>query len=361
MSFIDRLGLSVPILQAPMAGVSTPALAAAVCNAGALGAIGLGATDATGAHEMIAQVRARTTRPFNVNLFVHAPPRHDLARQAAWLAWLQPQFTRFGVAPPDGLHPPYTSFVDDPDMLHMLLVARPSVISFHFGLPAPAKLAALRGTGAVLLASVTSLAEAHMAEQAGLDAVIAQGMEAGGHRGVFDPAAPDDGLGVVALTRLLASRGHCPVVAAGGIMDGAGVAVMLALGAVAAQMGTAFVPCPESAADAPYRQALLGPAAYHTRLTTCISGRPARTLPNHFTALTDEGETPLPPDYPLAYAAGKALHAAAKAVGVSGFGAQWAGQGAPLARVMPAAQLVRTVQAELAEEQRLLLARARGG
>lgn len=348
MSLIDRLGLSVPVLQAPMAGVSTPALAVAVSNAGALGAIGLGATDAAGAQAMIKQVQAGTERAFNVNLFVHATPQSDPLREAAWLTWLQPLFARYGAPPPKALEAPYTSFNDDPDMFEMLLALRPPVISFHFGLPAPDRVQALRGAGAILLASVTSLAEARMAEEAGMDAVVAQGVEAGGHRGVFDTTAPDDGLGTVALTRLLVSRVGCPVVAAGGVMDGAGVAAMLALGAAAAQLGTAFVVCPESGADAAYRQALLGPAACHTRLVSGISGRPARALPNRLTAMLEHETVPFAPAYPIAYAAAKALHAAAKAEGESGFGAQWAGQGAPLARVMPAARLVRTLQAELA-------------
>lgn len=348
MTLIKRLGLEVPVLQAPMAGVSTPALAAAVSNAGALGALGLGATDATGAHRMITEVQARTTRPYNVNLFVHATPPRDREGEAAWLAWLQPLFAQYGAQAPTELDLPYTSFAEDPDMLRMLLAVRPPVISFHFGLPSPAKVAALRGTGAVLLASVTSLAEAREAEKAGMDAVIAQGVEAGGHRGVFNTAAPDDKLGVMALTRLLVREGSCPVVAAGGVMDGAGVAAMLDLGAVAAQMGTAFILCPESAADAAYRAALLGSAGHHTRLTTLISGRPARALANHFTALADKDGVPTPPPYPRAYAAGKALHAAARASGETGFSAQWAGQGAPLARAMPAAQLVQTLQEELA-------------
>lgn len=347
MSFIDQLGLSAPLLQAPMAGVSTPALAAAVCNTGALGAIGVGATDATGARDMIAQVQALTVRPFNVNLFVHSTPRTDPLREASWMAWLRPLFTQYGVSVPTTLEAPYTSFDDDPDMLHMLLAVRPRVISFHFGLPAPEKIQALRNTGAVLLATVTSLTEAQMAEKAGMDGVVAQGLEAGGHRGMFDAAAPDDGLGVVALTRLLARCGGCPVVAAGGVMDGAGVAAMLDLGAVAAQLGTAFVACPESGADAAYRQALMGPAAYHTRLISCISGRPARGLPSRWSALAGQSSMPEPPAYPIAYAAAKALNTAARACGEAGFGAQWAGQGAPLARPMPAAQLVRTIQSEL--------------
>ncbi|MCP1229015.1 NAD(P)H-dependent flavin oxidoreductase [Acetobacter fabarum] len=347
MSFIDQLGLSVPVLQAPMAGVSTPALAAAVSNAGALGAIGLGATDAAGARGMIEQVRARTERPFNVNLFVHATPQPDPQREAVWLDWLRPLFAQYGASAPAALAAPYTSFEDDPDMLAMLLALRPPVISFHFGLPTPAKVQALRSTGAILLASVTSLAEARLAEKAGMDAVIAQGVEAGGHRGVFDAEAPDDALGVFALTRILARQGRCPVVAAGGVMDGAGVAAVLELGAVAAQMGTAFVACPESAADEAYRQALLGPAAYHTRLITGISGRPARGLANRLSAWLEQENAPLPPAYPIAYAAAKALNTVARAGGEAGFGAHWAGQGAPLARAMPAAQLVSTLKAEL--------------
>ncbi|MFT9068423.1 MAG: nitronate monooxygenase [Acetobacter syzygii] len=348
MSFVEQLGLDVPVLQAPMAGVSTPVMAAAVSNAGALGAIGLGAATATTARQMIEQVRAGTSRPFNVNLFVHTTPKGDPACDAAWLAWLQPLFAQYGATAPDTLEAPYTSFADDPDMLRMLLEVRPPVISFHFGLPLPDQVAALRGTGAVLLATVTSLAEAHLAEKAGMDAIIAQGIEAGGHRGAFDTTMPDDALGTIALTRLLVRKSACPVVAAGGIMDGAGVAAMLDLGAVAAQMGTAFIPCPESAADAAYRQALSGPAAYHTRLTALISGRPARALASRFTALADQPGRPSTPAYPIAYAAGKALHVAAKACNESGFGAYWAGQGAPLARPMPAAQLVHALKQELA-------------
>jgi nitronate monooxygenase len=181
-----------------------------------------------------------------------------------------------------------------------------------------------------------------------VDAIVAQGIEAGGHRGMFDPAAPDDALGAMALTRLLARETRLPVIAAGGIMDGAGIAAALDLGAVAAQLGTAFIACTESAADAAYREALAGPGAHHTRLTPLISGRPARALANRFTGLAEQAEGQRLPDYPIAYDAGKALNAAAKARGEHGFGAQWAGQGAPLARAMPAAMLVQTLRAELA-------------
>jgi nitronate monooxygenase len=211
-------------------------------------------------------------------------------------------------------------------MQALLIEAAPAVVSFHFGLPPAPVIAALKARGC-LLASATSLAEARAIEAAGLDAIVAQGIEAGGHRGMFDPAAPDDALGTLALTRLLVREARLPVIAAGGIMDGAGVAAVLDLGAVAAQLGTAFIACPESSADAAYRAALAGPGAWHTRLTALISGRPARCLANRFTALADSVGDRQVPDYPVAYDAGKALHAAAKAQGEHGFGAQWAGQG----------------------------------
>ncbi|HUO22780.1 MAG TPA: nitronate monooxygenase [Caulobacteraceae bacterium] len=345
MTILDRIGVSLPIVQAPMAGVSTPALAAAVSQAGALGSIGVGATDAAGAAAMIQDLRARTNRAYNVNLFVHAPARPNPVREAAWLEGLQPLFAEFGAEPPNGLRTIYNSFADDDAMLAMLLELRPPVVSFHFGLPGPDRIAALKAAGCVLLSTATTLDEALAAKAAGVDALVAQGVEAGGHRGVFDPDAPDEGLGVLALTRLLALRAGLPVIAAGGIMDGAGVAATLALGAVAAQLGTAFVACPESSADPAFRGALLAPHP-HTVMTRAISGRPARCLANRFTAW---GETSglQPPDYPIAYDAGKALNAAAKAAGEGGFGAQWAGQGAPLARSLPAGELVRQLAAEL--------------
>jgi nitronate monooxygenase len=198
---------------------------------------------------------------------------------------------------------------------------------------------------------VTRLAEGRAAVAAGLDAVVAQGWEAGGHRGVFDPEARDDRLGVFALTRVLVRHLGVPVIAAGGIMDGAGIAAARRLGAVAAQLGTAFVGCPESEASPAYRAALLAGDAVHTVMTPSISGRPARCLANRFTALGEAlaAHTPpvRPPDYPIAYDAGKALHRAASARGEHGYGAQWAGQGAPLARALPAAELVATLAREL--------------
>ena len=347
MTIFDRLGLSLPLVQAPMAGVGTPALAAAVSDAGALGSIAVGATDAAGARIMIEEVRARTDRAFNVNVFVHGAAMADAVREAAWLELLASLFAEFGAQPPAALRTIYKSFADDADMLAMLCETRPPVVSFHFGLPSADAIAALRSCGILLMATATNLVEAHAIEAAGIDIVVAQGIEAGGHRGVFDPAAHDDALGTMALTRLLVRNIGLPVIAAGGIMDGAGIAAALDLGAIAAQLGTAFIACPESAADDGYRAALAGPGAWHTVMTPLISGRPARALANRFTALAGHVGDRRPPDYPIAYDAGKALHAAAKARGEHGFGAHWAGQGAPLVRALPAAALVAALRSEL--------------
>ena len=344
---LDILGIDKPIIQAPMAGVSTPALAAAVSNAGALGSLGLGAMNADGARNTIDATRALTDRPFNVNVFCHAPAQANPQIEQQWLAWLKPHFARHGATPPGRLREIYTSFVVDDAMQQALLDARPAVVSFHFGLPSADVIDAYRRAGIKLLASATSVDEVRRVAAAGVDAVVVQGFEAGGHRGIFDTAARDDQLGTFALTRLAVSSTDVPVIAAGGIMDGAGIVAALALGAQAAQLGTAFVCCPETAIDDGYRRALLGPDAAHTTLTRAISGRPARSLVNAFTALGEASGCPAVPDYPTAYDAGKALHTAAKAGGEWGYGAQWAGQAARLSRALPAAELVAALDAEM--------------
>jgi nitronate monooxygenase len=349
MTILERLGMRLPIIQAPMAGTSTPAMAAAVSNAGGLGSLGVAAVDAAAAGAMISELRTLTNGAFNINVFVHRPGVPDPIREAGWLAALTPLFLDFDAEPPHALKPPFKSFVEDDDMLAMLLETRPAVVSFHFGVPSAERIAALKQAGCILFSSATSLDEAEAARKAGIDAVVAQGYEAGGHRGVFDTDAPDDRLGTMALTRLLAKQSGLPVIAAGGIMDGAGIAAVLKLGAVAAQLGTAFIACPESSADEGYRAALASPAARHTVMTPVISGRPARCLANRFTRWGEVNGHVTRPDYPIVYDAGKALNAAAKAGGDYGYGAQWAGQGAPLSRPMPAAELVATLARELDE------------
>jgi nitronate monooxygenase len=345
-NLLEKIGLQWPIFQAPMAGTSTPAMAAAVSNAGALGALGLAAEKAEGAMKMIAATKALTNRPFNVNVFCHRAAIANAAVEAAWIARLKPEFTALGAEPPTALREIYESFRGNAAMTALLLETRPAIVSFHFGLPEKDQVKALKDAGIILFGSATSLAEARQLADAGLDAIVAQGYEAGGHRGLFDYAADDDRLGTFALTRLLVRNVDLPVIAAGGIMDGAGIAAALRLGATAAQLGTAFVGCPESSADQGYRAALAGQAAYHTTMTRAISGRPARCLSNRFTKLSESVPDAAIPDYPITYDLGKALHAAGKAKGEFGFGPQWAGQGAPLSRPMPAAELVRVLAAE---------------
>lgn len=345
---LDLLGIRVPIIQAPMAGVSSPAMAAAVANSGGLGSLGVGAMTAGEAREAVRQVRDSSDGPLNVNLFVHAPAKADERKEAAWLQRLRPEFDRWGARVPDTLHEIYRSFLVDDEMLAMLVAERPRVVSFHFGLPRREQIEALRAAGIVLLATATNLDEARMIEDAGLDAIVAQGYEAGGHRGMFDPDAEDSRLGTLALTRILVRSVSLPVIAAGGIMDGAGITAALALGAGAAQLGTAFVATAESLADTGYRERLAGSAAHHTVMTRVISGRPARGLTNDFTRWGMSVPDDAVPDYPIAYDAGKALNAAAQGVGQTGYGAQWAGQGAPMIRVLSTDALMHALTEELA-------------
>ncbi len=346
-ALMELLGIEVPIIQAPMAGVSTPEMAAAVSNAGALGSIGVGASDAEGARAMIKALRARTTRSFNVNVFCHRPARSLPDVEKTWIERLRPEFARFDSTPPSALREIYRSFVEDDAMLAMILDEKPRVVSFHFGLPSRERVKALLDAGIVLFGSATSLPEAQALVRAGVRVVVAQGYEAGGHRGTFDADARDDRLGTIALTRLLVRNLDIPVVAAGGIMDGAGIAAMIGLGASAAQLGTAFIACDESQADDGFRAALFSEAAHHTMMTRAISGRPARCLANRFTTIGEHTSEHEIPNYPIAYDIGKALHAAAKSKGEFGFGAQWAGQGAPLARRTSSADLVAQLVDEM--------------
>jgi len=340
---LDLLGIQVPIIQAPMAGVSSPAMAAAASNSGGLGSLGVGAMDASQAQDAVRQFRKLSDGPLNVNLFVHAPANADERKEAAWLQRLRPEFDRLGGRAPDTLHEIYRSFLVDDEMLAMLVAEKPRVVSFHFGLPRGPQIEALRAAGIVLLATATNLAEARMIEDAGLDAIVAQGHEAGGHRGMFDPDAEDSRLGTLALTRILVKSVGLPIIAAGGIMDGAGIAAVLALGAEAAQLGTAFIPCPESGASPVHKQALLAAREDDTRITEKFSGKPARGLVNRFiTEMAPAPQLPFPAQNSIT---GKLRQASAKA-GRPDCIAMWAGQGAPLSRAFPAAQLIERLEAE---------------
>ena len=336
------------IIQAPMAGVSTVSLAAAVSNAGGLGSLGLGHLSTAQAQSQIKELKAATNQPFNVNFFCHQPVAPYPAREQKWLELLQPYFAEFSASPPKQLHPSYQTALQNPELIAMLCHERPAIVSFHFGLPEPEALAALKQAGIKVWGCATNLYEAIALQQAGVDAMIAQGIEAGGHRGVFNSDPTEDKqIGLTALIPLLRQYIDLPLIAAGGIMNGAGIAAALHLGADAAQMGTAFILCPESAANESYRANIQSAKALETAITAVISGRPARGIKNRMHTEIAELQAYLP-DYPVAYNAAKALHAAASQHNNQDFAAHWAGQGAPLARALPAADLVQLLKAELA-------------
>ena len=343
-NLVEMLTIRLPILQAPMAGVSTPAMAAAVSGAGGLGALGLGAATVEAAARAIRDTQELTQRPFNVNFFCHVPQPPDPAADRAWIDRAAPLFAGFGAPPPIELHDVYDSFRSHDRFLELLLELRPRVASFHFGLPQPHQIAAMRAAGLILIASATSADEAQQIQAAGFDAVIAQGWEAGGHRGIFDPAANDARLSTEDLTRELAQNLTLPVIAAGGIMDGHDVRRALGWGAQAAQLGTAFVGSPESSADAAYRARLA--QGGETVMTPAISGRPARCLSNSFTDWAADIPAQDVAAYPRAYDLGKALNAAAKAAGQTGYAAQWSGMAADRARALPATALMAALEAE---------------
>jgi nitronate monooxygenase len=336
----DALGLRLPLLQAPMAGVSTPELAAAVSEAGALGAVALGAGDALAADRTLAALARLTRRPVNANVFVHAPPWRDPVQEAAWLAVLTPRFEAFGASAPSALRCPYRSFLDDPDLLGVLTEHRPAVVSFHFGVPGATQVDALHQAGCLLLATATTLEEGRQLAAAGVDLLVAQGREAGGHHGTFDPET-DAAWPLESLVRALLRELDLPVIAAGGLMDGRDLARVRSWGAIAGQFGTAFVCAEESAAAPAHRTALSTPGA-RTAITAAISGRPARGLCNGWMDV-DDGAVPT---YPVAYDAGRALAAAAAAAGSDAFSVRWAGTGAGRGRILPAATLLACLEAE---------------
>lgn len=341
------LGIRTPIIQAPMAGTSTPELAAAVSNAGGLGSLGLAADTVDTARDAITRTRSLTSAPFNVNFFCNEDPQPDPVIESIWLNYLSPLFNQFETTPPSSISAPYISFKDNTAMHDMVLQEKPAVVSFHFGLPSNDLIQKLKAAGITLVATATTLEEAIRIEAAGVDFIVAQGVEAGGHRGVFDPHDKDEGLTTLALVQLLTARIKLPVIAAGGIMNGRGIRAALELGACAAQMGTAFILCPESAANEAYRRVLASTKALHTRITSVASGRPARGIVNRLHTSIDTPGRPALPGFPICYAATKALQKVAQANGNFDLSSHWAGQGAPLARAMPAADLIETLTQEI--------------
>lgn len=342
----QTLNLQYPIIQAPMAGVSTPEMAAAVTQAGALGSISIGASTPQQAAEMIAKTQALTGGPINVNVFCHAPVQRNAEREQAWIARFAELFARYEAEPPAALQEIYQTFHANEAMLKVIEQAKPAAVSFHFGIPDAQTIQRLRGRGIVTLATATNVNEALQIARSGIDFIIAQGIEAGGHRGHFDPKAFDNQLSTFTLVQAIRQQTSHPLVAAGGIMDGTGIAAMMQTGIAGVQLGTAFVLCPESAANHAHKAALRQAHASGTVITAAISGRQARCLRNAFCTFSADFPAEDIPDYPLTYSLGKALAAAAAAKDQHGFGAQWAGQGAALAREMPAAELIKTLVRE---------------
>jgi nitronate monooxygenase len=337
-------GIELPIIQAPMAGVQGVALAAAVSSAGGLGSLPCAMLSSDQMRTELAAVRARTDRPFNVNFFCHHQPVPDPVREAAWRAALAPYYREVGIDPgaiPSG--PGRASF--DADTAAALAPFRPAVVSFHFGLPSTELLAQVKSWGSKILSSATTLAEARWLEERGVDAIVAQGLEAGGHRGMFLSTDLSTQIGTLALVRQIVRSVRIPVIAAGGIADAAGVRAALALGAIGVQVGTAFMLCPEATTSAIHRAALRGESGLHTVVTNVFTGRPARGIVNRLTRELGPIST-MTPDFPLATAAVAPLRAAAEARGDGDFSPMWAGQDPTGCQEVPAGDLTRALAAD---------------
>lgn len=339
MTLQQLLGIELPIIQAPMAGVQGSALTVAVCNAGGLGSLPCAMLGPEAMRSELASIKAQTGRPFNVNFFCHAPPTPSAGREAAWRAALAPYYDEYGIdagtIPVGPGRIPFGSEAAD-----MLDEFRPAVVSFHFGLPPADLLARVRAWGSKILSSATTVEEARWLEAQGVDAIIAQGLEAGGHRGMFLSDDLTSQVGTMALLPQVARAVKLPVIAAGGIADARGVAAALALGAAGVQIGTAYLLCPEATTSTVHRSALKSESAHHTALTNLFTGRPARGIVNRI--MKELGPiSPAAPAFPLATAAIAPLRAKAESRGAGDFSPLWSGQNASGCREIPAGQLTR--------------------
>ena len=320
----------IPLIQAPMAGAQGPELTIAVCRAGGLGSLPAAMLTPDRLREQIAAVRQATDAPFNVNFFCHAEPKPDPEIEARWRNRLAPYYAEVGVDPAAIPAAPVRAPFGEA-MCAVLEETRPAVVSFHFGLPAAHLLSRVKAVGALILASATTVAEARWLEQHGASAVIAQGREAGGHRGMFLSDDIDAQPGLISLLPQVRDAVRLAVVAAGGIGDGRGIAAAFALGADAVQIGTAYLRTPEAMISPLHRAALANARDGATRLTNVFSGRPARGLINRFVAEVGP-MCPDAPPFPLAAGAAAPLRTAAEQRGSSDFSALWAGESAALAR-----------------------------
>lgn len=339
MDVRELFSIELPVIQAPMAGSQGSAMTIAVSNAGGLGSLPCAMLSPEAMRAELTAIRTATTRPWNVNFFCHVPPRPDPAREVAWREALAPYYAEFGLDPQAVSAAPVRRPFDA-DTAARLEEFRPPVVSFHFGLPAPDLLTRVKGWGAKVLASATTVEEARWLAARGVDAVIAQGVEAGGHRGMFLGRDIATQVGTFALLPQVVAAVNIPVIAAGGIADAAGVAAAFALGAAGVQAGTAYLLCPEATTGKAHRAALESPAAAVTALTNVYSGRPARGIVNRL--MRELGPmSPLAPEFPLASAAVSPLRAAAEKAGSGDFSPLWAGQNTAGCRERPAAEITR--------------------
>jgi nitronate monooxygenase len=338
-SLLALLGTELPLIQAPMAGVQGAALAVAVCNAGGLGSLPGAMLTPEALQTELKTLTQGTSRPWNLNFFCHTPPVTDTAREARWREALAPFYAEagldIGAVPAGAGRVPFSHAVAD-----LVEPFRPPVMSFHFGLPAPDLLARVKGWGSAVLSSATTVDEARWLVAHGVDAVIAQGLEAGGHRGMFLTDDLTTQVGSFALLPQIVATVNVPVIAAGGIADAAGVAAAMALGAAGVQVGTAYLCCPEATTSALHRAALQSEAAHHTALTNLFTGRPARGIVNR--VMRELGPmSPATPAFPLATAAMAPLRAHFEALGSGDFSPLWSGQNASGCQPIGAAELTR--------------------
>jgi nitronate monooxygenase len=345
MSLQDLLGIELPIIQAPMAGVQASALAVAVSEAGGLGSLPCAMLGLDAMRDELATIRQGTNRPFNVNFFCHAPPEPSARREALWRAALSPYYQEYGIDA-DSIVPGPGRAPFSIEAAEVLESFKPAVVSFHFGLPSAGLTARVKAWGSKILASATTVEEARWLEAHGADAIIAQGLEAGGHRGLFLSEDLTTQVGTFALLPQIVRAVRLPVIAAGGIADARGVAAAIALGAAAVQVGTAYMLCPEATTSAVHRAALKSDAAHHTALTNLFTGRPARGIVNRI--VRELGPiSGAPPAFPLATSALAPLRSKAEGAGCADFSPLWCGQNASGCKAIAAAELTRELAAGL--------------
>ncbi|MBL8644680.1 MAG: nitronate monooxygenase [Rhodospirillaceae bacterium] len=341
---LDMFGIDLPILQAPMAGASTPEMCIAVSEAGGLGSLPCAMMNTGQVRTALMAITAATRKPYNVNFFCHTPPVPNAEREEAWKKRLTPYYVEHGLHP-IGPTPASTRAPFDDATCALVEEFKPAVVSFHFGLPAKDLLARVRATGAKIIASATTVAEGRILEQRGCDAIIAQGSEAGGHRGTFIADNMAGQVGTFALVPQMADAVRVPVIASGAVADARGIVAAFTLGAAAVQIGTAYLLCPEAKITPFHRQALRTANADDTMITNLFTGRPARGIANRL--MREVGPlSDLAPEFPLAGGALIPLRQKAEPVGIGDFSSMWSGQASRLAREMPAGELTRVLAAE---------------